>query len=207
VTPTPAQRLPAAERRRALIEAALRVFSSGSYAGATTAEIAREARVSEPILYRHFASKLDLYLACLDATWERFRETYEAKIAELGEENAAAAVGISLIGMRAHKVLPSNLWVQALTEAGEEPEIRRYLRKHVRELHAFIRAALERAQAAGGIPRERDADAEAWIFIAGGLLLSVADRLGGLIEPDDLRRIARARHLWLTGRDVPADVP
>ncbi len=41
--------------RVALIDAALRVFASGSYSGATTAEIAREARVSEPILYRHFA--------------------------------------------------------------------------------------------------------------------------------------------------------
>ena len=42
---TAATRLPAAERRRALVDAALRVFSTGSYAGATTAGIAREAGV------------------------------------------------------------------------------------------------------------------------------------------------------------------
>jgi AcrR family transcriptional regulator len=203
VSSTSSPRLPAAERRQALIEAALRVFSTGSYSGATTADIAREACVSEPILYRHFASKRDLYLACLDATWERFRQGFDAKIAELGEENAVAAVGISLIGMRAHKVLPPNLWVQAITEAGEDPEIRRYLRRHIRELHDFIQSALERGQAAGGVPKERDAEAEAWIFIAGALLLSVADRLGGLIDQDDLMRIARARHTWLTGRDLP----
>lgn len=197
------QRLPAAERREALIEAALRVFSSGSYTGATTADIAREAGVSEPILYRHFACKRDLYFACLDETWKRFRDAFDAKIAELGDENAAAAVGISLIGMRAQKVLPPNLWVQAITEAGEDPEIRRYLRKHLRELHGFIELALERGKAAGGIPAERDSEAEAWLFIAGGLLLSVADRLGGLIDHDDLRRIARARHTWLTGRELP----
>ena len=51
--------------------------------------------MSEPILYRHFASKRDLYLACLDANVERFRTAFDAKIAELGEENAVAAVGIS----------------------------------------------------------------------------------------------------------------
>jgi len=50
--------------------AALRVFSSGSYAGSTTAEIAREAGVSEPVLYRHFPSKRDLWAACLDAAWD-----------------------------------------------------------------------------------------------------------------------------------------
>ena len=48
-------RLPAAERRQAIVEAAMTVFSTGSYSGATTADIAREAGVSEPILYRHFA--------------------------------------------------------------------------------------------------------------------------------------------------------
>ena len=57
------RRLPAAERRRAIVRAALRVFSSTSFAGATTAEIAREAGVSEPVLYRHFADKAELYLA------------------------------------------------------------------------------------------------------------------------------------------------
>ena len=63
-------RLPAAERRQAIVDAALRVFASGSYSGATTAEIARAAGISEPILYRHFASKRELYLACLEAAWD-----------------------------------------------------------------------------------------------------------------------------------------
>jgi AcrR family transcriptional regulator len=58
---TTALRLPAAKRRLALIETALKVFSDGSYRGTTTAEIARAAGVSEPILYRHIASKRDLY--------------------------------------------------------------------------------------------------------------------------------------------------
>ena len=57
------RRLPAEERREEIIRAALRVFTATSYAGATTAEIAREAGVTEPILYRHFASKRALWLA------------------------------------------------------------------------------------------------------------------------------------------------
>ena len=61
--------------------AALQVFSSTSYAGATTAEIAREAGVCEPILYRHFASKRDLWFACLDVAWEETRRRLAGKIA------------------------------------------------------------------------------------------------------------------------------
>ena len=53
-----------------------------SYRGATTAEIAREAGISEPILYRHFGSKRDLYLACLDEAWRSFREGAEQAIAD-----------------------------------------------------------------------------------------------------------------------------
>ena len=75
------RRLPAAERRRAIVRAALRVFSSTSYAGATTAEIAREAGVSEPVLYRHFASKRALWVACLDVAWEETRKRLEGKMA------------------------------------------------------------------------------------------------------------------------------
>ena len=74
-------RLPAAERRAALIDAALQVFGERSYGGATTAEIARTAGVSEPILYRHFASKRDLYIACLEAMSSRLREAAESIIA------------------------------------------------------------------------------------------------------------------------------
>ena len=52
----PTARLPAAEERRAaLLETACRLFSEGSYRGTTTAEIARAAGVTEPVLYRHFA--------------------------------------------------------------------------------------------------------------------------------------------------------
>src|SRR5919198_3988205 len=83
-----ATRLSAAERRSAIIEAALRVFSDGSYAGATTAEIAREAGVSEPLLYRHFSSKRALYFACLDGGWTRIRSKLEGRIGEPGPARA-----------------------------------------------------------------------------------------------------------------------
>ena len=77
------RRLPADERRRAIVQAALRVFSTGSYAGATTAEIAREAGVSEPVLYRHFDSKRDLWAACLDTAWDEFRAAFDAAAGKL----------------------------------------------------------------------------------------------------------------------------
>jgi TetR/AcrR family transcriptional regulator len=192
-------RLAAPERRRALIEAGLRVFCRGSYGGATTAQIAREAGISEPILYRHFASKRDLYLACLDEAWERLREAFEARISELGEAEAVRAIGQTVVAHRAATARGPTLWIRALTEAGGDTEIRRYLRRHLRDVHDYVAGVVRRAQAAGGVPPDRDPDAEAWIFIGGGLLISVADRLGGLLDDDGLAGVAAARLRWLTG--------
>ncbi len=56
-----------------------------------------------------------------------------------------------------------------------------------------------RAQAAGGVPADREPDAEAWVFVGAALLLSFADRLGGLLGPDELGAFAAQRHRWLTG--------
>jgi AcrR family transcriptional regulator len=200
VSSTGQTRLPAAERRQTIVDAALRVFVGGSYRGSTTAEIAREAGVSEPILYRHFASKRDLYLGCLEAAWAGLRKAFDAKLAELGDREAITAMGEASREFHASGgVKPVTLWVQALSEAGEDEEIRSVLRRQLREVHDYVAAAVRRAQAAGGVPADRDPDAEAWIFVGAALLLSFADRLGGLLGPDDFGRMAAERRRWLTG--------
>ena len=197
MTQVAGSRLPAAERREALVDAALRVFSTGSYAGATTAEIAREAGVSEPILYRHFASKRDLYFACLVEAWRRIRGKIEATMDELGPAEGWQAIGPST--MREMKVLLPSLWMQAITEAGEDVEIRRHVRRHIREVHDFFADVLGRMQSCGAMPEDRNVDAEAWILIAGSLLVSVADRLGGPLGAEDFAAIKTERRRWLTG--------
>jgi TetR/AcrR family transcriptional regulator len=192
-----APRLSAPERREAIVAAALRVFSEGSYAGATTAQIAREAGISEPILYRHFGSKKELYFACLDAVWGELRDSLRAKMDELGPIDAWRELGPST--MRRLKAVVPNLWMQAITEAGEDPEIRRFVRRHMREVHDFFADALRRLQDAGGIPHDRDPNAEAWVFLGGSLLASFADRLGGLLSEDDFQAIKTQRWRWLSG--------
>lgn len=59
-------RLPRDERRAILLSAALEVFTAAGYHAAAMDEIADCAGVSKPVLYQHFPSKLDLYLAVLD---------------------------------------------------------------------------------------------------------------------------------------------
>jgi TetR/AcrR family transcriptional regulator len=191
-------RLAATERRAAVLQTACRVFSQGSYRGTTTAEIAREAGVSEPILYRHFASKRDLYLACIDEAWRQVRVIWDAALAQEGDgAECFSAMGRALHASK-EKYLLSSLWVQALTEASEDPEIRRHMRRHLRDVHDFVAGVVGRMQEAGWVEQDRDPVAEAWIFISVGLLGAIGQRLGGLAEPD-IERIRTSRRRWLTG--------
>src|SRR5438128_1482327 len=56
-------RLKAAQRREQLIEVASKLFARTGYEATTTAAIAYAAGVTEPILYRHFKSKQELFVA------------------------------------------------------------------------------------------------------------------------------------------------
>jgi AcrR family transcriptional regulator len=196
-------RLTAEERRAAVLECACSIFAKGSYRGTTTAEIARRAGVTEPILYRHFQSKRDLYLACLDSAWVDTRQMWERAVADESDP----ALWITAMGaayLKAAKErhgLVANLWMQALTEASDDAEIRKYLKRHMLEVHGFVVGVVQRSQEMGGIPKDRDAGAEAWIFISLGLLATVSKRLGGMLD-DDFPRIAGSRRRWLTDRDA-----
>ncbi len=194
---TTAPRMAAADRRRHLVETAIRLFTEGSYHGTTTAEIARAAGVSEPILYRHFASKRDLYLAALADVWEKARTGWERTIAESPDACAAVeAIGKGHVSVRSAKLQLAELWVQALGEASEDPELRKALRKHMREVHDFVADLIRKGQAEGTIVAERDANAEAWIMLAGGILGMVGRRVG-LLDDDELASIRAARLAWL----------
>jgi len=191
-------RLPAAERRLELIETAIRVFSDGSYRGTTTAEIARAAGVSEPILYRHFASKRDLYLEALDHVWGKARASWEALLADASDvRSALEEMGRGHYSVHDCKLQLAELWVQALGEASEDPELRTHLRRHMREVHDFLAAVIRRGQEEGVLHADRDAGAEAWMFLSGGILGMVGRRVGLLDEPE-IAAIRASRLAWLS---------
>jgi TetR/AcrR family transcriptional regulator len=64
--PTTQNRLKAEERRSQLLSIAKRLFSECGFENTTTKAIAAAAGVSEAIVFRHFASKEDLYSEILD---------------------------------------------------------------------------------------------------------------------------------------------
>jgi TetR/AcrR family transcriptional regulator len=193
-------RLTGPERRAAVVETACRVFAKSSYRGSTTAQIARETGVTEPVLYRHFASKRELYLVCLDSVWQQVRVLWEGAVdREEDSANWLKAIGKAYLEARASaRIVLVDLWIQALTEAADDPEIRRALRQQVREVHDYVSGLIRRAQEDGGVVAERDPDAEAWIFISLGLLSTIDHRLGNIVG-GEFEDIVASRREWMTG--------
>ncbi len=70
-------------RRTQLLEAARSVFVTNGYHAAAMDDIAESAGISKPVVYQHFGSKLDLYLALLD-------ESTEALVATVGRAIASS---------------------------------------------------------------------------------------------------------------------
>lgn len=59
-------RLPAAKRRRQLLDVALDAFSAGGFHGTSMEDVAAAAGVTKPVLYQHFGSKRALYVELLN---------------------------------------------------------------------------------------------------------------------------------------------
>jgi AcrR family transcriptional regulator len=83
------------DRVASILAAAARAFAVGGFAATSMEDIAAEAGVTKLIVYRHFATKQELYERVLDHTRERLQETLrfrrrEASPDMIGELLAAA---------------------------------------------------------------------------------------------------------------------
>jgi AcrR family transcriptional regulator len=69
-----APRLPAAARRRQLLDVALGEFATHGFNGVSMDRVAEAAGVTKPVLYQHFRSKRALYLELVDDVADRLAD-------------------------------------------------------------------------------------------------------------------------------------
>src|ERR671931_2525568 len=77
----PKRRMRGPERRAQLLAVARRVFGRSGFHGVSMDEVAKEAGVTKPILYDHFNSKEELYVALLAADAQALEERVRAALA------------------------------------------------------------------------------------------------------------------------------
>jgi AcrR family transcriptional regulator len=171
-TPAPRLRVPAAERREALIAAAVHEFAHGGLHGTPVERIARRVGVAQPYVFSLFGSKLELFLAALERSFERVAETFERAAAEYRAGRGPADVEDVLEAMgRAYKeLLASNrdyLMLQHQSYAACDEEV---VCARVRHRYAEL---VKLAQELSGAEDERIDN-----FFRTGMALQVAAALG-----------------------------
>ncbi|MFC4373541.1 TetR/AcrR family transcriptional regulator [Nocardia halotolerans] len=83
-----------AQRRQVVLNAAREVFVAYGYHGASMEDIGVRAGMSKPVLYTHYSSKLDLYLAVLQVYLDRMVDGVRNALAGTkGEQKVRRAVG------------------------------------------------------------------------------------------------------------------
>jgi len=164
-------RLSAAERRDAVLDAALREFAAAGYEGTSTEDIARLAGISQPYLFRLFGTKRELFKAtvarCFRETLELFQRAAEGKRGE----DALAAIGRAYMGLLEGDRTRLRGQLQSYA-ACDDPEICAVVRAGYGDLVAYV-------ERVSGLEPEAVAR-----FFATGMLLNVLSAMGMQSAPE-----------------------
>jgi len=140
----PRQRVPASERRDALIEAAVHEFAHGGLHGTPVDRIARRVGVAQPYVFSLFGSKRELFLAAVERNFELVANTFTKAAAEF--DPAAVPPDVDLhkaMGQAYVEMLSNNrdylmLQLQAYAACDDEE-----IRDRVRAAYAGLVAHVE----------------------------------------------------------------
>ena len=156
-----------------MLDAARDVFARRGYHGAGIAEIASTCGCSEPILYRHFASKQALFAAVLVDAADLLR-TRIAPLFEEVEDPLDALVAVAATASQDELFIQiSRLRMLAATLVSE-PEIQEALAQTVTEMHGRLTGLMARAREHGSLRPGVDPAEAAWLWF--GVALQVGYR-------------------------------
>ena len=158
------------ERRAAVLEAASHEFALKGLYGTSTEDIAREAGISQPYLFRLFGSKKGLYLAayqhCVDEVYVAFAEAAHGRSGE-DALHAMGAAFSDLMQNRDRLMFMLKTWATC-----DDEEIRRAVRADWRNLVDLAE------QASGETPEVVTR------FFANGMLISILMSMNLLEDPE-----------------------
>ena len=167
----PRQRVPAAERRDALIEAAIHEFAHGGLHGTPVDRIARRVGVAQPYVFSLFGSKRELFVAAVESCFDRTAEAFTNAAAEFDPATAPPDTDVlTAMGKTYVQLLESErdyLMLQLQAYAACDDEL---IRERVRAAYARMVMLVEDLSEA---PSERIDE-----FFRHGMSLNVAAAMG-----------------------------
>ena len=145
------------ERRSQILKVAISLFSQRGFSGTTTKEIARTAGVSEAMVFRHFATKHELYHAILDfkvcegglkaPPWES--ESEQKAIVEKDDYTVFYNIAVNMLHHHRNDVDFMRLLFYSALDEHELSQI--FFEQFVSRMYDFIGAYISQRQADGAM--------------------------------------------------------
>ena len=147
--PDPRKRLPTGERRALIVDVAGRLFGERGYDATRLEDVAAAVGVTKPIVYRHFGSKTELYLALLARHRDDLSSFAPAMPAEgTLEQRLRAVIEVWVAYVETH----SYTWRMLFRDTGGGSEIQAF-RVEVHERARAVLVEIIRAFDERSIPR------------------------------------------------------
>ena len=137
------------ERRRVLIDAALALFAQNGFRGTTTKEIAQAAQCSEATLFKHFATKEELYSSILETKAQIEETLVQVRQIAARKDDAGVFRAVGLKGLTQMEQ-DASLMRLLLFSALEGHELaHKFFESKVRQLHRVLSSYIEERIADG----------------------------------------------------------
>lgn len=149
-------RMAAEDRRQQILEVALQLFSQKGFRGTTTKEIALAAGVNEAIIFRHFATKSDLYTAIMDQkakspAVQTMRATFDEAIKAGDDRRVFESLAFTLLEFHEHDDMAMRILLYSALEGHEMAEM--IYRNHISKTHRQLADYIKKRIAAGAFRR------------------------------------------------------
>ena len=171
-----------ADKRKLILDAAIRVFAEHGYHGARVGDIAEDAGVAHGLLYHYFASKDDVLRTIFLENWGALIARFRA--VEASPEPAPEKLeGIAKILLRTWRNDPALVTVM-VREVARSQQLQDRV-EEVREAFAIVERVVVEGQASGHFRRDLDARLASWIFYGGLEEVLTGWVLGQLPDSED----------------------
>lgn len=147
-------RMAGEERRLQILAVAVHLFSNRGFRGTTTREIAQAAGVSEAMVFRHFATKEELYAAILDhkaCSGGKFQPAEMAADGIARKDDRAVFESLALGALTHHENDPDfqRLLLHSALEKHELAQM--FFDEFVRRVYEFLGAYIRERQREGAL--------------------------------------------------------
>ena len=162
-------RLKAPQRREQLMEVATKLFARNGYEATTTAAIALAAGVTEPILYRHFKSKQELFVAIVKAVSDRTMRHWEDLVRGVDDPAEQFRRIAADLPQHMEKLADAYHVLHGALATSRDKKVLAVMREHYLQIEKFFVKVIQDGQKSGVFRKNMQPRPAAWTLIISGI--------------------------------------